>query len=702
MKYIDYFSTLTDSELDSVSWEKMMEVLRSDFLKDNTLKYRALLLQHDRAVEAGDTSAADSIKKEMGEVKRKCPAVVCQVTLEGGKDKSCITAYTGYVMVDLDHVPADRMKEVFGVVAADAHTFVAYTTISGRGIRVIARVEDKVTEENYRSAWLSANEHYKRITGLDYDTQCGNVTRLCGLAWDPKAVYKPLAKRIKVNITLDRKTARKGKGAGRPPKAKNIGQKVMKMVEADGAKNADGCHNDYVSRCIYLMNRYGVTLDDCTSWALEEFEDYAAKHPGQVQSMVRSVYQTHSNEHATLTAASINRKASVKEVEDYISARYKIRLNQLSNKLEHGKKPQPTTFNFLDDRFVNSLWRQMQHDGLNVELPTILNILGSDFSEPFHPFKDWIGHLPEWDGKTDYIRQFFSMVHCKDISEEDFFRYTRCWFLSMVATVMFDEVINHCILTFIGPQGTYKSTFMLHILPPHLRSFFTTKSNSYQLSKDDRLMLAQNIIVSLEEIDSMTTKEINQLKAFVTLPSVNERPPYAHTTVLMPRVASLTATGNNLTFLTDQTGNRRWLPFHIESIDNPWAADIPYEGMYAQALALIKGGERYWLDDADIRCLNDHNRHFIAPDPATELLVTYFMHPRTEAETKYMTASKIAARFAPYMKIIPNKIGQALTDLGYEQVRTHNGRFWKVAERPQVDIDNRIPGADEKPEEPPF
>ena len=520
MKYINYFSTLTGSELDSVSWEKMMEVLRSDFLKDNTLKYRALLLQHDRAVEAGDTSAADSIKKEMGEVKRKCPAVVCQVTLEGGKDKSCITAYTGYVMVDLDHVPADRMKEIFGVVAADAHTFVAYTTISGRGIRVIARVEDKVTEENYRPAWLSVNDHYKRITGLDYDTQCGNVTRLCGLAWDPKAVYKPLAKRIKVNITLDRKTARKGKGAGRPPKAKNIGQKVMKMVEADGAKNADGCHNDYVSRCIYLMNRYGVTLDDCTSWALEEFEDYAAKHPGQVQSMVRSVYQTHSNEHATLTAASINRKASVKEVEDYISARYKIRLNQLSNKLEHGEKPQPTTFNFLDDRFVNSLWRQMQHDGLNVELPTILNILGSDFSEPFHPFKDWIGHLPEWDGKTDYIRQFFSMVHCKDISEEDFFRYTRCWFLSMVATVMFDEVINHCILTFIGPQGTYKSTFMLHILPPHLRSFFTTKSNSYQLSKDERLMLAQNIIVSLEEIDSMTTKEINQLKAFVTMPSV--------------------------------------------------------------------------------------------------------------------------------------------------------------------------------------
>ena len=49
----------------------------------------------------------------------------------------------------------------------------------------------------------------------------------------------------------------------------------------------------------------------------------------------------------------------------------------------------------------------------------------------------------------------------------------------------------------------------------------------------------------------MTTKEINQLKAFTTMPHINERPPYARHTVLMPRVASLTATGNNVTFLTE-------------------------------------------------------------------------------------------------------------------------------------------------------
>ncbi len=706
MKYVTYFRSLTATEPESVSWERMMEVLRGNFLSERTVKYRSLLAQFDMAEKSGDKKTANSLKAEMKGLKQNCPAVVCQATFDGGKDKDSISGYTCYMMADFDHVPADSLAEAIAKVNADPHTFISYTTMSGRGFRVIARVDDKVTEENFRAAWLSVNEHFKRVTGLDYDTKCSNVTRLCGLAWDPKAEFHPVAKRIKVNLSLDPKKARKGKGAGRPAKASNLGERVRSMVEADGAVYADGQHNDYVSRCIYLMNRYGVPLKNCTSWALGEFGDYAETHPGSIEAIVSNIYHKHSDEHATLSANTSNRKASIREIEQFISERYKIRLNLLSMKLEVAPLPpsggcchaDASTPHWgaggLDDRFVKSLWRQMQLAGINADLQAVFNILGSDFVEAYHPFKSWIEGLPAWDGKTDYIRQFFSMVHCLDISEEDFFRYTRCWFLAMVASVMYDDVVNHCILTFIGRQGTYKSTFMLHILPPHLRAFFTTKSNSFQLTKDDRLMLAQNILVSLEEIDSMAPKEINQLKAFTTLPLVNERPPYGHNTMVMPRVASLTATGNNLTFLTDQTGNRRWLPFHVDSIDCPFTADIPYEGMYAQALALIKGGERYWLNDADIRSLNEHNRSFMAPDPATELIVTYYMHPRTETETKYLTATKIAAGFAPNLKVSPTKIGLAMAELGFEQIRKKTGRFWKVAERPQCDIDSSIPDID--------
>lgn len=189
MEYVSYFPSLTAARPEPVAWETAMTAMRGETLREKTEMYRALLLQHDLAVASSNTVTANAIKERMGEIKRSCPAIVCQASLEGGKDRTCIRGYTGFMMVDFDHVQPELMSVAFGVVAADPHTFMAYTTISGRGLRVIARVEGEVTEENYRAAWLSVNEYYKRITELDYDTQCSNATRLCGLAYDRKRSF---------------------------------------------------------------------------------------------------------------------------------------------------------------------------------------------------------------------------------------------------------------------------------------------------------------------------------------------------------------------------------------------------------------------------------------------------------------------------------------------------------------------------------
>ena len=98
--------------------------------------------------------------------------------------------------------------------------------------------------------------------------------------------------------------------------------------------------------------------------------------------------------------------------------------------------------------------------------------------------------------------------------------------------------------------------------------------------------------------------------------------------------------------------------------------------------------------------LNERNKAFLTPDPAKEMIVTFFTKPIGESGTKYMTATKIAAKFAPYLKISPTKVGIAMAEMGFEQVRTREGRFWKVAERPGNEIDSRMPG--EKPEPMPF
>ena len=67
----------------------------------------------------------------------------------------------------------------------------------------------------------------------------------------------------------------------------------------------------------------------------------------------------------------------------------------------------------------------------------------------------------------------------------------------------------------------------------------------------------------------MRPSELNQLKAAVTMPSKDERAVYAHFHEHRKHIASFCGTGNNPHFLSDPTGNRRWLPFEVESIDSP-------------------------------------------------------------------------------------------------------------------------------------
>ena len=55
--------------------------------------------------------------------------------------------------------------------------------------------------------------------------------------------------------------------------------------------------------------------------------------------------------------------------------------------------------------------------------------------------------------------------------------------------------------------------------------------------------------------------------------------------------------------------------------------------MYAQAIALIRRGEKFWLDGKQIQELNERNKAFLTPDPAKEMIVTFFTKPIGESVT---------------------------------------------------------------------
>ena len=174
-------------------------------------------------------------------------------------------------------------------------------------------------------------------------------------------------------------------------------------------------------------------------------------------------------------------------------------------------------------------------------------------------------------------------------------------------------------------------------------------------------------------------------------PFVKDRPAYGRSKVRLPHRASFCATGNNLLFLTDDTGSRRWLVFVVDHIDNPWTATINYTGVYSQIRHLIKSGFCYWFDTKEIAEINVRNREYETPNLARELIATRYRKPLDTEQTVYLTASDIVARFGGQVRLSAIQVGKALQDMGIEQYRTKHGRFWKLFERPTTDIGHIVP-----------
>jgi predicted P-loop ATPase len=290
----------------------------------------------------------------------------------------------------------------------------------------------------------------------------------------------------------------------------------------------------------------------------------------------------------------------------------------------------------------------------------------------FHPFKDYLEHLPPWDGETDYIRTLAKSVKVKgDEKEQDFFCYfLRKWLVAMVVGWIDKKEVNHLVLVLIGPQGSYKTTWFNALIPPELQAYFHTKINAMRMAKDDLIALAKYALVCCEELDTMSQRELNNLKASITTSSIDERAAYARYSERRKHIASFCGTGNNVQFLTDTTGNRRWLPFEIERITSPRVKPFNYEGIYAQAYALYKSDFKYWLEDDDNERLTVHNETFKVSNAAEELVLSYFNEPTEDHVGEFLTTSEalqmINCNTAHQLNVI--QLGRAFSSLGFRSV----------------------------------
>ena len=681
-----------------------------DIIRQRTEQYR-----ETRRV-MGKKTANENIKRKI------VPGFGVAVVFSGyGHSSDKASGWTGLAMCDIDDFDSpDLLETAFERLSQDPHVLLMYRTISGTGLRIIYRYQresgDDIDDSSWRGAFAMGNEYFSNLAGQPYDTGCSDYARLSGLAHDDRLCLNNEAEPFLVPNDLIVSENCEYQETGRPrknyapdtfhPEAEEVWPRIEELLDKKNVKYEEHHHHDYIMHASYLFNRYGVPLDTLLVYAAQIWSDYPKD---ERERAIRHQYKKIEN-HGTwnLTGKKKGRENAMITLPDLrrkVMENVYVRYNDVTDQLVFRyRKPDdddetiddlcPITSNeweLVDETKYNDIRMLIADEtGKRVLPQDVRSVIESSMARRIHPVRQYMEKLPEWDG-NDRITELATHIHVRSVHPtktddevQEFLLWAlKKWLVSMVATWMDDRKENQSILTFIGPQGVYKTTFFRHILPPPLHPYFWENAhNSFHL-KDDHFALTENCLVEIEEVDAFEGKDLSELKGLVTAEQIKERRPYAKFRTRKFRLASLCASGNEQYILTDKSGNRRWLCFWVDRIDNPREWQFNYEQFYAQLLSEYSNGFQYFFNKPEEARIEDFNQPFCQVSIEEELIVAHLRKPMKNESYKLMNATMIA-RFLGNGHLssgisVP-KIGKIMRFKKYRMEIRHNTTFYRVVE----------------------
>lgn len=167
----------------------------------------------------------------------------------------------------------------------------------------------------------------------------------------------------------------------------------------------------------------------------------------------------------------------------------------------------------------------------------------------FNPFIDFL-HSNKWDGK-DRISELFDIFHIEKEFHKTLFRKWLYQTVSISFNTLDKPYGIDGVLTLQGKQGIGK-TYALSLLSPNPEWF--QDGLTIDVNNKDSLIRATSALISeIGEFDSTIKKEQSALKAFLTSPVDDIRPPYGRKSIRRARNTSFCATVNPDTFLKDES-----------------------------------------------------------------------------------------------------------------------------------------------------
>ena len=214
----------------------------------------------------------------------------------------------------------------------------------------------------------------------------------------------------------------------------------------------------------------------------------------------------------------------------------------------------------------------------------------------FHPVRDYLRNL-DWDGEQRIDHLLIDLFGAEDNA------YTRealrKTLVGAIARVFKPGCKFDLVLTLIShTQGTGKSSFFRALG----RNWFSDTFLTVQ-GKDAFEQLQGTWIMEMAELAGLKKADVESVKHFISKQSDQFRPAYARVPETFQRQCVFVATTNEVAFLRDSTGNRRFMPVDVRELkllDNKKLMDFiespdTIDQVWAEAMELYRAKEPLYL-----------------------------------------------------------------------------------------------------------
>lgn len=210
----------------------------------------------------------------------------------------------------------------------------------------------------------------------------------------------------------------------------------------------------------------------------------------------------------------------------------------------------------------------------------------------FNEVQDYIKGLA-WDGVPRLDTLLIDYLGAKDTAYNR--SVCRKSFTGAVARAMTPGCKYDTMLILAGPQGIGKST----LLDKMSRGWFNDSIRTFE-GKDASELLQGVWLVEIAELDAFRRTDIARIKQFLSLRADRYRAAYGRHVKELPRCCVFFGTCNEMEFLQDTTGNRRFWPVDVGEIPQTKSVftdltDEVINQLWAEAKMRWQTGENLYL-----------------------------------------------------------------------------------------------------------